>query len=103
MTVESRFHNIVNRLSLAVIVISLASLLTMTLSADAVDDPTLLKLVYQNEDSQIGSRDLAFFLVTHDFDATPYEDHVEVKMGRSVYQLVPNGRYAGLANVTKIA
>ena len=50
----------------------------------------------------MSTRDLAFLLVTHNFDATPDEDHVEVKMGRSVYKLVPNGRYAGLANITEI-
>ncbi|MEI6104489.1 MAG: hypothetical protein WCP70_11140 [Methanothrix sp.] len=45
-------------------------------------------------------KDLAFFLVTHDFDAVPKKDHVEVQIDGTVYKLVPNGQYPGLANVT---
>lgn len=102
MTIEENFHNTVNRSSLAAIVIFLISLLIVNLSAGLVDNSALLKLISQNEDAQMSTRDLAFLLVTHNFDATPDEDHVEVKMGRSVYKLVPNGRYAGLANITEI-
>jgi len=48
----------------------------------------------------MGVKDLAFLLVTHDFDAFPKKDHVEVNIDGSVYKLVPNGQYPGLANVT---
>ena len=49
------------------------------------------------------AEDLAFFLATHDFDAVPKEDHVEVHINGTVYKLVPNGQYSGLANVTMIS
>jgi ribosomal protein L21E len=45
-------------------------------------------------------KDLAFFLVTHDFDAVPKKDHVEVRIDGTVYKLMPNGQYPGLANET---
>jgi len=48
----------------------------------------------------MGVKDLAFFLVTHDFDAYPKKDHVEVNIDGTVYNLVPNGQSPGLANVT---
>jgi hypothetical protein len=48
----------------------------------------------------MGVKDLAFFLATHDFDAVPKKDHVEVNIDGSVYKLVPNGQLSGLANVT---
>ena len=41
----------------------------------------------------MGVKDLAFFLVTHDFDAVPKKDHVEVNIDDTVYKLVPNGQY----------
>ncbi|MCX6680641.1 MAG: hypothetical protein NTX42_09815 [Methanothrix sp.] len=70
------------------------------MSSAAADNSALMKLISQNEDSRMGVKDLAFFLVTHDFDAFPKKDHVEVKIDDIVYVLVPNGQYPGLANVT---
>jgi len=48
----------------------------------------------------MGVKDLAFFLVTHDFDAAPKKDHVEVQIDGTLYVLLPNGQSSGLANVT---
>jgi len=47
--------------------------------------------------------DLAFLLVTHDFDAVPKKDHVEVRIDDTVYNLVPNGQYFRLDNATMIS
>jgi hypothetical protein len=63
----------------------------------------LMKLISENEDIPITVNDLAFFLVIHDFDAAPKKDHVEVRLNSTVYKLVPNGPYPGLANVTKMS
>ena len=70
------------------------------LSSDAADNSALMTLISQNEDSRMGVKDLAFFLVTHDFDAVPKKDYVEVHIDDTVYKLVPNGQLSGLANVT---
>ncbi|MGD0952042.1 MAG: hypothetical protein ABR985_06555 [Methanotrichaceae archaeon] len=48
----------------------------------------------------MNANDLAFLLVTHDFDAIPKKDFVEVRLNKTVYKLVPNGPYPGLANIT---
>ena len=71
-------------------------------SSSAADDVASLRgLVNQTEDVRIDVNDLAFFLVTHNFDARPEKNYVEVKIDNSVYEVTPNGKYAGLANVTK--
>ena len=72
----------------------------IALSSAAADNSALTKLITQNEDPRMGVKDLAFFLVTHDFDATPKKDHVEVQIDGTLYVLVPNGQSSGLANVT---
>jgi hypothetical protein len=96
----TRFYNIANLHILAVILIILTSQCITALSSNSADNSALIKLISQNEDSRMGVKDLAFFLVTHDFDAVPKKDHVEVHIDDAVYNLVPNGQYPGLANET---
>jgi len=43
--------------------------------------------------------DLAFFLVTHNYNAVPAGNFVEVKIDGGVYQLVPNGKKPGLCDI----
>ena len=43
--------------------------------------------------------DLAFFLVTHNYDATPKGGLVQVKMDGTICNLVPNGAAPGLADL----
>ena len=52
---------------------------------------SLKNLLSSFDDRGINSRDLAFFLVTHNYDATPVGSHVEVKLNGVVYLLIPNG------------
>ena len=79
-----------------------------TLSASAgsvsgtVDHTELLKLISQNEDPLMTSNDLAFLLASHDFDATPKDGYVEVKLDGLVFKAVPNGNELGLADLTII-
>ncbi|MGD0950782.1 MAG: hypothetical protein ABR985_00005 [Methanotrichaceae archaeon] len=67
-----------------------------------VDHTELLKLISQNEDPLMTSNDLAFFLASHDFDATPKDGYVEVKLDGLVFKAVPNGNEPGLADLTII-
>jgi hypothetical protein len=46
------------------------------------------------------AEDLAFFLAMHNFDATPKDGFVQVKVNGTIYNLVPNGANPGLANLT---
>ena len=96
-------YNFANRLILAIILILLTTLSFIALSSAAADHSALMKLISQNEDPRMEVKDLAFFLVTHDFDAVPKKDHVEVRIDNTVYKLIPNGQYPGLANVTLIS
>jgi hypothetical protein len=87
-------------LYLVIIFILLAfSSITPLVSAVA-DSSELMNLISANEDPLININDLAFLLVTHNFDAVPKKDYVQVRLNNTIYKLVPNGQYPGLANVT---
>ena len=88
------------RLYLVVIFVLLAFLSIAPISTGVSDKSELTKLILGDKDPLINVNDLAFLLVTHDFDAVPKGDYVEVRLNNTVYKLVPNGRYPGLANVT---
>jgi hypothetical protein len=68
-------------------------------SADSFD---LSKLISQNEDARMTAEDLAFFLATHNYDATPKDGFVQVKINDTIYKLVPNGAAHGLADMSII-
>jgi hypothetical protein len=87
-------------LYLVVIFVLLAFLSIAPISTGVSDKSELTKLILGSEDPLINVNDLAFLLVTHDFDAMPKGDYVEVRLNNTLYKLVPNGRYPGLANVT---
>jgi len=103
MTRKICLNNIVSLNLLAIVLILLASQPLATLSSATADNSALMKLISQNEDPRMDVRDLAFFLVTHDFDAIPKKDYVEVNINDTVYKLVPNGQYPGLANETIVS
>ena len=100
MTKYTWFYNFANPLILVVILILFTMLSFTALSSAAADHSALMKLISQNDDPRTDVKDLAFFLVTHDFDAVPKKDHVEVRIDNTVYKLIPNGQYPGLANET---
>lgn len=88
------------RLYLVVIFVLLAFLSIAPISTGIADKSELMTQILGIEDPLINVNDLAFLLVTHDFDAVPKGDHVEVRLNNTIYKLVPNRRYPGLANVT---
>jgi hypothetical protein len=47
----------------------------------------------------MGTQDLAFYLASHGFDASPKGSYVEVDLGGQIYRLIPNGSAPGLANL----
>ena len=83
-----------------VILVLLVPLSVAPLSSAVADKSELINLITKNEDPIMNVNDLAFLLVTHDFDAIPKKDFVEVRINKTVYKLAPNGKYPGLANVT---
>jgi hypothetical protein len=85
------------RIALAAMLLAILLLTNAIAADDSYED--LAKLITSNEDDRMDAQDLAFLLVTHNFDATPKGDHVEVKIGNSVYSLMPNASKPGLAEI----
>ena len=80
------------------IVIMLA-LPTVSASNDSLSD---LKISISGfDDPRMNSDDLAFYLATHDFDATPKDGYVEVDLAGNVYKLTPNGSAPGLCSIAE--
>ena len=96
-------YNFANPLILAITISLLTTQSCTALSSAVADNSPLMKLISSMDDPQMSVKDLAFFLVTHDFDAVPKKDYVEVHIDDTVYKVVPNGQYPGLANVTMIS
>jgi len=67
-------------------------------SASSLHD--LNGLISSFEYSRISVRDLAFYLVSHDFDATPEDGYVLVWLDGTAYRLDPNGEGAGLCDIS---
>ena len=76
-----------------------AILSTVAASAENDDLYSLRNLITSFEDRLINSPDLAFFLATHNYDAVPRDDHVDLFLNGKVYKLVPNGDAPGLCNI----
>jgi len=55
------------------------------------------------EDSRMDLQDLAFFLVTHNFDASPLDGYVQLNLDGKIFRLVPNGERPGLCDIEPIA
>jgi len=52
------------------------------------------------DDPRMNAEDLAFYLVTHEFDAKPKEGYVEVGLEGRMCKLTPNGPAPGLCTIT---
>ena len=84
-------------LSLISITIMLA-LPTVSASSNSLSD--LKSSISGFDDPRMSAQDLAFFLVSHGFDASPKDNFVEVDLGDHTCKLTPNGSAPGLASVT---
>jgi hypothetical protein len=83
-------------LSLISITIMLA-LPAVSASSDSFSD--LKSSISGFDDSRMGTEDLAFYLASHGFDATPKGSFVEVHLGGHTCKLIPNGSAPGLASI----
>jgi predicted small secreted protein len=59
----------------------------------------LERLILGNEDAGMNSRDLAFFLITHNYNAVPKDSYVELNLNDTIYRLIPNGEKSGLCDI----
>jgi hypothetical protein len=76
-----------------------AELVPAGYASGVVESTELSKLISQNEDVHVTPNDLAFFLATHNFDATPKNGYVQVRIDGTIYRVVPNGARPGLADL----
>jgi hypothetical protein len=70
-----------------------------TASALGGDISDLKKLISTNEDTHMNSKDLAFFLATHNYNAMPRDSYVELNLNGEIYKLIPNGEKSGLCDL----
>jgi hypothetical protein len=77
--------------------IILSVLPTASASSSSLSD--LKSLVSSFDDPNMGANDLAFYLASHGFDASPRGGFVEVDLGGHNYKLTPNGPAPGLCSI----
>ena len=71
-----------------------ASIIVMSLnaaSASSDDISTIKKLISSSNDHKMNARDLAFFLATHNYDATPKNGYVELELDGHAYKVTSDG------------
>ena len=90
------------------IVSYLMTALTFTLFVSAnpafgavAENRDLTELISQYHDTHMTVEDLAFFLATHNYNATPKEGYVQVAINGTIYKAVPNSA-TGLAELSII-
>ena len=69
-------------------------------ASGVADCKEMTKLISQSGDARMTPNDLAFFLATHNYDATPKDGYVQVKIDGTIYKVVPNGANPGLADLS---
>jgi len=68
-------------------------------TATGEDISDLKKLISTNEDTHMNSKDLAFFLATHNYNAMPDDGYAELNLNGKIYKLAPNGDKPGLCDI----
>ena len=87
------------RIIFVILIITLAGLL-QTASASGDDISELRDRIFSFDDPRITVQDLAFFLLTHNFDVKPMGDYVELNLNGTIYKLIPNGDKPGLCDIS---
>ena len=80
-----------------ILIVFVLALPTVSASRDSL--PDLKSSISSFDDPRMNSEDLAFYLATHDFDAIPKGEYVEVDLAGNVYKLTPNGSAPGLCSI----
>jgi hypothetical protein len=76
--------------------------LLYTAPAAGNDISELRERIFSFEDSKITVQDLAFYLVTHNYDAIPRDGYVELLLDGEIYRLVPNGNAPGVCDISPL-
>ena len=85
----------------ALCLISIVIMLALpTVGASNASLSDLKSTISSFDDPRMDANDLAFYLVTHDFDAKPKNGYVEVGLEGGICKLTPNGSAPGLCSIT---
>lgn len=71
---------------------------TVSATKDTISE--LKSTISSFDDPRMNAEDLAFYLVTHEFDAKPKGGYVEVGLEGRICKLTPNGSAPGLCSIT---
>ena len=71
-------------------------------ASGVADSKEMTKLISQSCDARMTPNDLAFFLATHNYDATPKDGYVQVKIDGTIYKIVQNGANSGIVSLAII-
>jgi hypothetical protein len=63
------------------------------------ENQNLKEVISQCHDNHMTVEDLAFFLATHNYNATPKDGYVQVTIDGTIYRAIPNST-TGLAELT---
>ena len=74
-----------------------------TALASGNDISELRERLFSFEDSKITIQDLAFYLVTHNYDALPRDGYVELQLDGQSYRLVPNGNAPEVCDIYSLS
>jgi hypothetical protein len=84
----------------AICLISVVIMLALPMVSATKDTISELKsTILSFDDPRINAEDLAFYLVTHEFDARPKDGYVEVGLEGRICKLTPNGQAPGLCTL----
>jgi len=83
-----------------IILISLVLGILHVACASADEISQIRTLVTSFDDPKMSANDLAFYLITHNYDAKPVDGYVELQADGSVYRLTPNGARPGLCEIS---
>jgi hypothetical protein len=84
----------------AICVLSMVVMLALpAVSASNASLSDLKTHISSFDDFRMNVQDLAFYLASHGFDASPKGGYVEVDLGGQICMLAPNGSAPGLASI----
>ena len=67
-------------------------------ASGVADCKEMTKLISQSCDARMTPNDLAFFLATHNYDATPKDGYVQVKIDGTICKVVLNSANSGIVS-----
>lgn len=97
----SQMANAKKRIGFVILAFILIGMLHFA-SASENDLTELNRLIFSFDDPKITVPDLAFFLLTHNLNAKPVGDYVELDLNGAIYKLIPNGGKPGLCDILPV-